>query len=604
MPSNASRTPRPADAAPQSPSEPPPAALARARLRRFLSYYRPHLPLLALDLACAVLVAASALALPLCARLVTLRLGGVTPDAIPAILAVGGLMLALLAVQAGCNLFVDYQGHVMGAKMEGAMRQALFEHLQKLSFSFYDREKVGQLMSRITNDLFAIGELCHHGPEDIAISVLKFAGAVALLAWLDLPLTLTVLAIFPVATLYAFHFNGRMGETLRAGKAQIGAINEQVEDSLAGIRVVQSFANEAIETRRFEVQNTRFLDIRRRGYRSEALFSVGMTTAGQLATVAVIVAGAVRVAEGHLPAADLLTFLLCVAILLDPIARATNFVRLWQQGYSGFGRFMEILETEPDIRDRPGARAIGRSRGAITFRDVSFGYRDDGAHVLRNLSLEIAPGAFVALVGASGVGKSTLCALIPRFYEAQAGQVLVDGVDVRDLNLDSLRQNIGVVQQDVYLFAGSVADNLGYGRPDATQAQIEAAARRANAHDFIMGLPEGYDTDIGQRGVRLSGGQKQRLTIARAFLKDPPILIFDEATSALDNESERAVQQALGDLARTRTTLVIAHRLSTVRHADRILVLTADGIAEEGRHDELMAKGGAYAGLYRVQASL
>jgi ATP-binding cassette subfamily B protein len=610
MPLRTSRTPQPASANPSDLSEPRPSAAdagrARTRLRRFLAYYRPHLPLLCADLACAVLVAATALALPICANLVTRRLSrlGDMPAAIDQIAWIGAAMLALLGVQAACTLFVDYQGHVMGAKMEGAMRKTLFDHLQKLSFSFYDRQKVGQLMSRITNDLFAIGELCHHGPEDVAISLLKFGGAVALLSWLDLPLTLIILAVFPLTALYATHFNGRMNRALRAGKAQIGAINEQVEDSLAGIRVVKSFVGEAIETRRFEAENSRFLDIRRLGYRAEALFSVGMTSSGQLITVAVIAAGALRVAQGRLEAADLLTFLLCVPILIDPIQRATNFVRLWQQGYTGFTRVMEILETEPDIRDRPGAMSLGRVRGAISFRDVGFGYRDDGAHVLRGVSLEIAAGEFVALVGASGVGKTTLCSLIPRFYDVGAGAILIDGTDVRDVTLDSLRRNVGVVQQDVYLFAGSVADNLRYGRPGATQAEIEAAARRANAHDFIMGLPAGYDTDIGQRGVLLSGGQKQRLTIARAFLKDPPILIFDEATSALDNESERAVQQALGELAKARTTLVIAHRLSTVRHADRILVLTEAGVAEQGRHEELMAKGGVYAGLYRVQASL
>ncbi|WP_293678119.1 ABC transporter ATP-binding protein [uncultured Phenylobacterium sp.] len=561
------------------------------------------MPLLAADLACAILVAATALALPICANLITRRLSG-SPAAVDQILLAGAAMLALLAVQAACTLFVDYQGHVMGAKMEGAMRKDLFEHLQKLSFSFYDRQKVGQLMSRITGDLFAIGELCHHGPEDVAISVLKFAGAVALLAWIDLPLTLIILAVFPAAVVYALHFNGRMNQALSAGKVQIGAINEQVEDSLAGIRVVKSFANEAIETYRFDAENTRFLDIRRTGYRSEAYFSVGMTTIAQLITVGVIVAGAVRVSQAELDAADLLTFLLCVAILVDPIQRAANFVRLWQQGYTGFNRFRELLETEPDVQDRPGARPLGRVRGAIAFEDVSFGYREDGVHVLRGVSLEIAAGEFVALVGASGVGKSTLCSLIPRFYEASAGRILVDGADIRDVTLASLRRNVGVVQQDVYLFAGSVAENLRYGRPGATQAEIEAAARRANAHDFIMALPAGYDTDIGQRGVRLSGGQKQRLTIARAFLKDPPILIFDEATSALDNESERAVQQALAELARARTTLVIAHRLTTVRHADRILVLTGEGIAEQGRHQDLIAAGGAYASLYSVQASL
>ena len=368
--------------------------------------------------------------------------------------------------------------------------------------------------------------------------------------------------------------------------------------------MVKSFANEEIETRRFEQENARFLDIRRFGYKSEAWFSVGMSTLAQLITVGVIVAGAVRVVQAQLGVGDLLTFLLCVAILVDPINRTVNFVRLWQMGYTGFNRFMDVLETEPDIQDRPGARTMSRVEGAISFQDVSFRYRPGDPLVLNRTSLEIRAGEFVALVGASGIGKSTLCSLIPRFYEATEGAILIDGVDIRDVSLSSLRRNIGVVQQDVYLFAGSVAENLRYGRPDATQAEIEQAARRANAHDFIMALADGYDTDVGQRGVRLSGGQKQRLTIARAFLKDPPILIFDEATSALDNESERAVQRALLELAKARTTLVIAHRLSTVRHADRILVLTDQGIAEQGRHDDLIVAGGVYAGLYSVQASL
>lgn len=578
---------------------------ARRRLRKFLTCYRPHLPLLAADLFCAIVVAGTALALPVCASWITRRLGELNgADATAPILLMGAAMLTLVAIQALCTVFVDYQGHVMGAKIEGAMRRELFEHLQKLSFSFYDRERVGQLMSRITNDLFAIGELCHHGPEDLAISVLKFAGAAAILGWLDPGLTLAILAAFPFAALYALHFNRRMAATLRQGKAQIGAINERVEDSLSGIRVVKSFANEAIETRRFEAENTRFLAIRRAGYRSEALFYVGMTAFAQLLTVAVVVAGAVRVAEGRLGVGDLLTFLLCVAILIDPIQRTVNFVRLWQQGHTGFTRFMEVLETRPDIVDAPAARDLGRARGDVSLRDVSFAYRPAGPPVLSSVSLDIRAGEFVALVGASGVGKSTLCALIPRFYEATAGRVIVDGQDVRDLTLASLRRNVGVVQQDVYLFAGTVLENLLYGRPDATRADVEAAARRALAHDFVMTLPEGYDTDIGQRGVRLSGGQKQRLTIARAFLKDPPILIFDEATSALDNESEQAVQKALADLAQSRTTLVIAHRLSTVRNADRIVVLTEDGIAEQGQHEALIAAGGPYARLYGMQASL
>ncbi|MCX7586699.1 ABC transporter ATP-binding protein [Phenylobacterium sp. 58.2.17] len=581
-------------------------AQARARALKFVSYYRPHIPLLLADLACAVLVSATALFLPLCANYVARQLGaaGATPQILNQVYAVGGVMLGLLAVQVLATLFVDYQGHVMGAKMESALRKELFEHCQTLPFRFYDRTRTGQLMSRITNDLFMLGELYHHGPEDLAIAVLKFAGAIAILAYLDVPLTLMIVAIIPLAVIYALHFSGRMNIALTQSKRQVGAINERVEDSLAGIRVVKSFANEDVENRRFETENLKFLDTRRAGYRSEAFFSVGTTTFAQLITVVVIVAGAIRVQQAQLSVADMLTFLLCVAVLIDPVQRLANFVRLWQQGYTGFTRMMEILETAPEVADRPGAIVLDRPRGTLAFRDVSFRYDEDGPHVLRNVSLDIRPGEFVALVGSSGVGKTTLCSLIPRFYEPSSGAVMIDGTDVRDLTLSSLRRNVAVVQQDVYLFAGSVAENLRYGRPDASEAEIVEAARRANAHDFIMALPNGYDTDIGQRGVKLSGGQKQRLTIARAFLKDAPILIFDEATSALDNESEKAVQGALGELARNRTTLVIAHRLSTVRNADRILVLTDQGVAEQGSHEQLIAAGGAYERLYRMQASI
>jgi ATP-binding cassette subfamily B protein len=563
-------------------------------------------PLLLADLGCALIVSMTALFLPLCANHVTKRLvtGGDEAGALGQIYTMGGIMLGLLAVQALSTLFVDYQGHVMGAKMESALRKELFEHCQKLSFSFYDRQRVGQLMSRMTNDLLDLGELYHHGPEDLAIAVLKFVGVIVLLSQLDVPLTLMIIAITPVAVAYCLHFNRRMNLAQKASKESIGAVNERVEDSLAGIRVVQSFANEDLENGRFEADNRRFLESRRAGYRSEAFFAMGTGTFAQLLTVLVIVAGAIRVREAHLSVADLLTFLLCVAVLVDPVQRLANLSRLWQQGFTGFTRMMEILEVQPDVQDRPGAVALVRPRGALTFERVGFRYEDDGRHVLHDLSLDIRPGEFVALVGQSGVGKSTLCSLVPRFYETTEGRILLDGIDVRDICLSSLRRNIGMVQQDVYLFAGTVAENLRYGRPNASVDEIVAAARAANAHDFILALPRGYDTDIGQRGVKLSGGQKQRLTIARAFLKDPAILIFDEATSALDNESERAVQKALVQLARGRTTLVIAHRLSTVRNADRILVLTDQGIAEQGTHDELSARGGVYAGLYRVQASL
>ena len=576
-----------------------------SRLKKFLSYYRPYRGLLLADLACAFVVATTTLLLPLGARYITQNiLAATTPDTLNQIYTMGGVMVGLVLIHVLCQFYVDYRGHSMGALMERDMRAELFDHYQKLSFSFYDEQRTGQLLSRITTDTFWFSELCHHGPEDITISLLKFSGAFFILISLNVPLTLLMFLFLPMMAVYAVYFNRRMNAALLTSRKRIGDINAQVEDSLAGMRVVKSFTNEAVEQCKFNRENNRFLDSRRAGYRSEAHYDAGMIGFTELLSIVVIIGGGVAIVSGSLDLADLLTYLLCVGLLIDPIKRAINFTRLYQEGATGFTRFMEILEIQPDIQDAPHAVEVGTVRGQVEFRQVSFKYRDDHDDVVKNLSLTIDAGEYVALVGTSGVGKTTLCSLIPRFYEVTSGEILLDGVNLRDLRLHSLRQQIGVVQQDVYLFAGTVAENISYGRPGASREAIIAAARQANAHEFIMALPAGYDTDIGQRGVKLSGGQKQRLSIARVFLKDPPILILDEATSALDYESERAVQTSLEDLTANRTTLVIAHRLSTVRHAHRIIVLTENGIGEQGTHDDLIARGGIYAHLYNLQLEI
>ena len=575
------------------------------RAKKFLSYYKPYLGWLAADLACAFVVAAIALSLPLIARYITKDvLGSDTPNLLNQIYVLGALVVVLVAINAACEMFIDYQGHRMGALMERDMRRELFEHYQKLSFSFYDEQKTGQLMTRLTNDSFALSELYHHGPEDIVISLLKFVGVFIILANINLQLTLIIFLFLPLMAVYAFYFNRRMNAALRISRARIGDINAQVEDSLAGIRVVKSFTNEEIEREKFAVENNRFVASRSEGYKSEAYFYSGMNGFTHLLTLAVIVFGGVAIAQATLDLADLLTYLLCVGLLIDPIKRAVNFARLYQEGITGFSRFMEMLEIAPDIEDAADATALIQVQGKVEFRAVSFKYKDEYGEVFKDISLTIQAGEYVALVGSSGVGKSTLCALIPRFYDVSAGEILLDGQNIRAITLRSLRRNIGIVQQDVYLFAGSVAENIRYGKPNASRAEIVEAAKQANAHDFIMKLPLGYDADIGQRGVKLSGGQKQRLSIARVFLKDPPLLIFDEATSALDNESERAVQESLERLTHNRTTLVIAHRLSTVRNAERIVVLTDNGIDEQGTHDELITQGGVYANLYNMQARI
>ena len=573
-----------------------------SRAEKFLSFYRPYRGLLTVDLICAFIISAITLILPLCVRYITQNLlDAGAPHQMRDIATVGLLMLALVAAHTLCNLFVDYQGHMMGAMMESDMRRELFAHFQKLSFSFYDDQKTGQLMSRITNDLFALSELFHHGPEDLAIGIIKFCGVFLITFSINPALSLIVCAFLPLMFVFSLHFNRKMYRALRLSKERIAEVNAQTEDSLAGIRVVQSFANEALEQAKFDRANARFVESRRLEYKSEGIFYGGMDAFSLLMTVVVVVFGALAITRASLDLADLITFLLYVGILVEPIQRLVNFARWYQEGITGFHRFMDMIELPPAIQDGDQAILPERVRGKLELQNVSFSYKSAFGDIFRHLSLKIGEGEYVALVGSSGVGKTTLGTLIPRFYEVSDGRICLDGIDIRALSLASLRRNIGTVDQDVYLFAATVAENIRYGDPGARDEEVIAAAKRANAHDFIMALPQGYDTDIGQRGIKLSAGQRQRLSIARVFLKDPPLLILDEATSALDSASERVVQQSLERLIENRTTLVIAHRLSTIRNADRILVLTADGVHEQGTHEELIARQGVYANLYNLQ---
>ncbi|SEW30005.1 ATP-binding cassette, subfamily B [Ruminococcaceae bacterium KH2T8] len=569
-------------------------------LKRMLSYYKPYLGTFFLDMFFAIVSSVIALVIPLAVRTITAEIPNMTPESgLHKIYAIGALLIALVIIQFIANYYISYVGHVMGAKMEYDMRAEIFSHYQKLSFSFFDDQKVGQLMSRITSDLFEITELLHHGPENIVISLIKIAGAFVILAGISGYLSIAAFIMLPFMFAFAYILNKRMRRAFRQNRVKIAEINTQIEDNLSGIRVVKSFANEDIEREKFKVGNDGFLAAKRASYLNMGVFHSGMTAFTLLINIIVIVSGGVLMTKGLVAVPDFVAFLLYINIFTEPVRTLVDFTEQFQNGYTGFERFVEMISIEPDIEDKEDAVELTDVKGDIEFSDVSFKYKDGAHRVLRHINLNVPAGSYVALVGSSGGGKTTLCSLIPRFYDVTNGSIKIDGKDIRDVTLKSLRDNIGIVQQDVYLFAGTVIDNISYGRPGATREEIIEAAKLANAHDFIMGLPEGYDTDIGQRGVKLSGGQKQRISIARVFLKNPPILIFDEATSALDNESENIVKESLERLAKDRTTLVIAHRLSTIRNAERILVLTEKGIEESGTHEELMAKQGIYAALYK-----
>ncbi len=569
--------------------------------QRFLSYYKPYKGLFFADMFFAILGAAITLIIPLIIKYITGTVVYNEPNtALDMIIKLAILMVGLVLLEAFCNFFIAYQGHIMGAKMEYDMRNEIFTHYQRLSFNYFDDQKVGQLMSRITNDLFEISELFHHGPEDVVISLIKFIGSFIILASINVWLAVVAFAIIPFMFLYAFYFNKKMKRAFKANRARIADINATIEDNLSGIRVVKSFANEEAEIKKFNHGNSRFVESKRTSYLYMGGFHSGLGAFVTLINIIVIVAGAVFITKGIVDVTVLITFLLYVNNFTEPVRKLINFTETFQNGISGYERFYEVLSIEPDIQDKENAIEKTSFEGNVSFHDVTFRYNDNNADVLFHVTLDVKAGEYVALVGSSGAGKTTLCSLIPRFYDVTEGSITIDGTDIRDLKLKCLRDNIGMVQQDVYLFAGTIMENIRYGKPGATDEEVYEAAKRANAHDFIMELPNGYDTDIGQRGIKLSGGQKQRLSIARVFLKNPPILIFDEATSALDNESEKVVQESLETLAANRTTFVIAHRLSTIRNAKRILVLTETGIEETGTYNELMAKKGVYYNLYNI----
>ncbi|MDR2157661.1 MAG: ABC transporter ATP-binding protein/permease [Clostridiales Family XIII bacterium] len=570
-------------------------------IKRFIPYFGKYKFVLLLDLLCATLTTLCDLILPLIVRFLTDR--GMNDPAnltVRLILSVGALYLVLRAIDMAANYYMANVGHVMGARIETDMRKDLFRHLQELSYSYYSNTKVGQLMSRITSDLFDITEFSHHGPEELYIATVKIVASFAILCSVNVWLTLIVFAIIPVMIFCSMRFNIKMRTAFKKSRNQLGEINAMVEDSLLGVRVVKSFANEDREEEKFDEGNSGFLNIKKETYRYMAAFQSTTRIFDGVMYITVVVAGALFMMRGSITPADFMAYLLYVVMLLTAIRRIVEFAEQFQRGMTGIERFIEVMDEPIEITDKEGAVELENVVGDILFENASFHYSDSEEEVLRDINLHIRPGENIALVGPSGSGKTTLCNLIPRFYDVTGGSIKIDGTDIRDVTTHSLRSRIGVVQQDVYLFAGSIYDNIEYGKPGASKAEIVEAAKLAGAHDFIIRLADGYNTFVGERGVKLSGGQKQRISIARVFLKNPPILILDEATSALDNESEKIVQDSLTKLAKGRTTLTIAHRLSTIRNAEIILVLTDRGIEEQGDHETLMAKGGLYARLYSL----
>lgn len=571
-------------------------------LKKFMSYYKPYKNMFFMDMFCALTLSGIDLVFPLIVRYLLNDVYTMSDKNILLryVIYIGIALFSMYVVRYFCQYYITSWGHIMGSRMEADMRSDIFNHLQKLSFSYYDNTNTGKLMSRIVTDLFDISELAHHGPEDVFISILKLLGSFIILMNINVKITAILFFITLVMLYFSYFYNKRMKYIFKKNREKIANVNAQIQDSLSGVRVVKSFSNEEIENRKFDKGNKEFLNTKETGYLIMGNFYSGNGFFQGILYLSVILFGGIFISLGQANVSDLVVYILYINIFLNPIEKLVNFTEQFQKGITGFERFLEIMNTESDIQDSPKAVELRNPKGQIEFTDVSFSY-DDKKAVLNNINIKIEPGKNIALVGPSGGGKTTFCSLIPRFYEIDKGSIKIDDIDIKDLKLKSLRDVIGVVQQEVYMFSGTIRDNISYGKPSASNEEIIEAAKKANAHEFIMNLENGYDTFVGERGVKLSGGQKQRISIARVFLKNPPILILDEATSALDNESEKYIQKSLDQLAKNRTTVVIAHRLSTIKNADEILVLTEDGIKEVGTHEQLLHKKGIYASLYNLQ---